>query len=75
MNSKEELIDKLCEVDDKIKYHYVNADCIQYCDSQSSPVLEVSQSKPLDSDGNVEWQFHFIESGDVYTFSENVNNR
>lgn len=75
VSSREELIDKLCEIEPNVKFHYVNADCIQYCDDRSSPLLEVSQSKPIDSEGNVEWSFHFVESGDTYTFSENINKR
>lgn len=72
-DNKEELIEKMCAVSDNIKFHYVNSDCIQYCDDRSSPVLEVSQLTPPDADGWVEWSFHFVESGETFIFKENIN--
>lgn len=74
-NPKEELIDKLVDLQGTIKYHYVDAKSIQYCDDRSSTILEVSQVSPPDADGWVEWEFRFIEDNSIYIFKENINNR
>lgn len=72
-SNREELIDELVRVKDIVKYQFVDAVSIEYCDDRCSPVLEVSLVNPVDSDGNTVWSLHFIDSGNVFEYKERAD--
>ena len=66
-------IDRLVEIEPKIKYHYVSGVGIEYCGKQAEPLLIVSQLKAPDEKGNVVWEFHFLDGEEeFYTCKENL---
>lgn len=69
MPEKEELIQRLMEIQEQIKLHYVDADSVQYCDDRSSTILEVS-NEGKDEEGRTIWSFHFNETGDIFQFHD-----
>lgn len=66
-------IDRLVEIEPKIKYHYVSGAGIEYCGERAEPLLIVSQLKAPDKKGNVVWGFHFLDGEEeFYTCKENL---
>ena len=72
IDAKSELIDLMVNLDGRIKYHFVDGNCIQYCDNRSSPILIVSQENISREKNEVTWRFSFLETGEDYLFTEKI---
>jgi hypothetical protein len=72
-DEREELIDKLVSLEPRLYYHNVSSTGVEYCDERCSPLLIISQAMPPDIRGFVQWRFEFIETGEVFAFTENIN--
>ena len=73
-SSLTELADELAAVKDEIKFHFVDATSIEYCDVRSSPVLEMSLVTQRDEEGYTVWSLHFVESDKTFEYRERADN-
>lgn len=72
-DARAELPRRLAEVKQRVAYHFMDGSSLQLCDDRANPELIISQKTPPDSEGWVEWQFEFVEDGEVFTYKENLN--